>query len=296
MNYLPITLQELRYLVAVADHQHFGKAAKACNVSQPALSIQLKKLEEQLDVQLIERTNRSIQLTPVGHQVVKRARKVLEESYNIVDIARSSCRPFHGPIHMGVIPTVGPYFLPQILPAMKTAFPEMQLFLTEDKTENLLLALHEGKLDVLLMAMPVNDTNVETISVGHEPFYLAMHQDNPLAAKEIIDPLDLDKADLLLLTEGHCLREHALEACARFGVKERTDFHATSLETLKHMVAAGTGITLLPELSTDNLPNDVVIRPLARPVPTREIAVFYRKSSARHVEFEKLAKVIANNF
>lgn len=296
MDFLPITLQELRYLVAVADHGHFGRAAEACNVSQPALSIQLKKLEEQLNVQLIERTNRSIQLTPIGTEVVRRARKVLEEAYNIMDVTRSACSPLAGAFHLGVIPTLGPYLLPGILPAIKKEYPEMQLFLTEDKTENLLMALHEGKLDALLMALPVDDDNVATISLGFEPFLLALPQHHPLAKKELIAPGDLNKTDILLLAEGHCLREHAMEACKHFGVRERTDFHATSLETLKHMVAAGTGITLLPELATGNLPDNVVLRSFTHPVPIREVALFFRKTSARRDEFEALAALVKKHF
>jgi LysR family transcriptional regulator, hydrogen peroxide-inducible genes activator len=283
-----VNLQELRYLVAVADHRHFGRAAQACFVSQPTLSTQLKKLERELGVELVERGTRQILLTEAGERVVERARVVLDEVEGIHGIAAATRDPESGSIRLGIFPTLAPYLLPHVVPLVHRRFPNLELLLVEEKTEVVLRRLREGRLDVGVLASPVDDEGLLAEPLFCEDFVLAVPAEHPLAdADGPVDVSVLAGTDVLLLEEGHCMREQALSVCQLAGGGERIGFRATSLETLRQMVAAGVGVTLLPQLAvqppTPTSP-DVVIRHFADPVPQREIAMLWRRTSA-HRDF-----------
>jgi len=291
-----VNLKELRYLVAVADHLHFGRAAEACFVSQPTLSTQLKKLEEQLGVQLVERTNKQVMLTPVGREIVSRARRVLGEVAELIAQAESASDPLSGALRLGAIPTLGPYLLPHLVPALRDKLPRLQPLLYEDQTERLLGRLRRGEIDGALMATPVEGRDLVVSHLFDEPFVLAVPKGHVLSRKAGIDFDDLRPERLLLLEEGHCLRDQALEVCALAGAAEATEFRATSLETLRQMVAAGGGVTLLPALAAEanaTVPNHnaVVLERFRAPVPEREIALFWRKGSARAPALEAVAEI-----
>ena len=278
-----MNLRALQYFVKLADLRHFSKAADACFVSQPTLSTQIKKLEEELGVQLVERSPKRILLTPVGEEIAERARLVLNDIEQIRVVARRSANPADGELRLGLFPTLAPYLLPHVVPQLRERYPNLRLQLAEEKTEDLLRMLRQGQLDAALLALPVSGDGMEVEVLFREPFVLAVPGGHPLARRENIRMGDLEGAELLLLEEGHCLREHALEVCALADAHERVDFHATSMETLRQMVAANVGITLMPMLSvkppiaaTQNL----VIRHFAPPAPSRTIAMVWRSSSA----------------
>ena len=278
-----MNLRDLRYLVAVADHRHFGRAAEACFVSQPTLSTQLKKLERELGVELVERNPGHILLTAAGEQVVARARVVLHEADDIVDIARRAQDPESGSLRVGLFPTLAPYLLPHVVPHLHARFPKLELLLVEEKTEVVHQRLREGELDVGVLALPIHDEQLHTEVLFDEDFVLAVPRDHPLAATAgPVDTSVLDGEHVLLLEEGHCLRELALAVCQLAGADERSGFRATSLETLRQMVAAGVGITLLPELAVrPPVPPspDVVLLRFREPVPRRRIAMLWRRTS-----------------
>lgn len=278
-----MNLQDLRYLVAVADHRHFGHAAEACFVSQPTLSTQLKKLERELGVELVERNPRHITLTTVGEAVVERARVVLRESDAIHDVARRASDPEAGSIRIGIFPTLGPYLLPHIVPALHSRFPKLELLLVEEKSAVVHDQLRDGRLDAGLLALPVHDERLQSEELFEEEFVLAVPADHRLSEQSTpVDASVLSGEHLLLLEEGHCLRDQALSVCRLSGADERSGFRATSLETLRQMVAAGVGVTLLPELAVQppvaQSPAIALIR-FADPVPSRRIAMFWRPTS-----------------
>lgn len=291
-----MNLRDLQYLVAVADHRHFGRAAEACFVSQPTLSTQLKKLEVELGVALIERNPRQITLTDAGQQVVDRARIVLAETDTIRAIASQASDPESGSIRMGIFPTLAPYVLPHIVPAIRNRFPNLELLLVEEKTEVVVQRLRDGQLDVGLLALPVHGANLHVEPLFEEDFVLAMPHTHHLAAEDgPIDVHDLTGEDILLLEDGHCLRDQALEVCKLTGAAERRGFRATSLETLRQMVAAGVGITLLPELAVQApvAPSpDVVLRRFLPPAPRRDVAMFWRPTSVLRELLPELADVV----
>jgi len=294
---IQVNFRDLRYLVAVADHRHFGRAAAACYVSQPTLSTQLKKLEQYLGVQLVERTNKQVMLTPIGKMIAERARHVLNEVADIVDTARAAGDPMAGELRMGLIPTIGPYLLPHLVPELREVYPRLRLFLYEERTNRLLERLHRGELDAAVMAVPVQDDGLLNASLFHEPFLLAMPAHHPLAAKDEIEITDLEAEQILLLEEGHCLRDQALDVCNMVGAREDAEFRATSMETLRQMVASGAGITLLPALAAaanSGVPNHMAVemRPFRNPAPRREMAIFWRKGSAREPTIRAIAEVI----
>lgn len=291
-----MNIRVLQYLVALADVRHFSRAAERCYVSQPTLSTQIRKLEDELDVQLVERHPRQVMLTPLGEEIVARARTVLGEMDAIRAIARRSRDPHSGTVRIGIFPTLAPYFLPHVIPAVSGAFPRLTLRLFEEKTEDVIDMLGEGRLDAGLLALPLSEEWLESRTLFEEPFVLAVPASHPLAASAEIGLEDLADQELLLLEDGHCLRDQALEVCQLAGAQEKLDFHATSMETLRHMVAANTGITLMPTLSikpplasTDNL----VTRPFRQPGPKRTIAMVWRKSSALADFLEELAAIFA---
>ncbi|MEX2642130.1 MAG: LysR substrate-binding domain-containing protein [Acetobacterales bacterium] len=305
-----MTLRELRYLVALADHGHFGRAARACHVSQPTLSTQVRKLEAFLGVALVERTARGPQLTPVGARVVARARQALAEADAIVALAQQAAAPLSGPLSLGVIPTLGPYLLPWLVPALRRAWPALQLAVHEDLTARLAERLADHHLDAALVALPLDempDAGVEPLF--DEPFFLAMPPDHRLARLARVREADLDslRADdrLLLLAEGHCLRDQALAACRRVeapGMPEGGDFRAASLETIRQMVAAGMGCTLLPALALGGAPCGpaayeergaaLATRPIEAAGASRRIGLAWRRSYPRADDLRRLAETI----
>jgi len=290
-----MNLRALHYLVTLADLRHFSKAAERCHVSQPTLSTQIRKLEDELDVQLVERSPRKVMLTEVGEEVVERARALLAEATAIKAVARRAHDPHSGTLRLGIFPTLAPYFLPHVVPEIRRRYPRLTLRLFEEKTADVLAMLRQGRLDAGLLALPVDAEQLVARVLFEEPFVLAVTGSHPLADKASITLDDLEREELLLLEDGHCLRDQALEVCQLAGAHEQLDFHASSMETLRQMVAAGTGITLMPVMavkppmaSTDNL----VIRPFADPAPKRTIALVWRRSSALGGFLDELAGLL----
>jgi LysR family hydrogen peroxide-inducible transcriptional activator len=293
---MPINLRDLEYLVAVAEEQNFRRAAERCFVSQPTLSGQLKKLEERLGVQLIERTTRQVTMTDVGHAVAKQARLALAEAREVEHIAATFHDPMAGELQLGLIPTVAPYLLPLLMPTLKTAFPKLKLWLHEQQTAVLLERLKRAELDLVILALPVaGSEEFAGENLFHEPFWLALPKGDPLARHEEVRLADIDRRELMLLEEGHCLREHALDVCLSAGAGEYDGFHATSLETLRHMVGEGMGITLMPQLAVPQRrgKNDAVqYRAFVAPPPGRRIGMLWRRGSYREPAFRALGGVV----
>jgi len=292
-----MNLRDLRYLIALADHRHFGRAAEASHVSQPTLSTQIRKLEGELGIALVERAPRKVMLTDAGTEIAQRARRVLAEVEQMREIARQALDPEAGTLRLGLFPTLGPYLLPHVVAPLRARFPRLELLLVEEKTELLLQRLREGRIDGALLALPVDAEGLEHRLLFDEPFVLAVPAKHPLARQRGALGLDaLRDSDLLLLEDGHCLRAQALEVCHLAGAGEKAGFRATSLETLRQMVAAGVGITLLPVLAVRPpvapLP-DLRLLPFAAP-PSRRVALFWRRSSARAAILGALAKVLAD--
>lgn len=293
MKVLP-TLRQLRYLVALAEHHHFGRAAEACLATQSTLSAGLQELENLLGVTLVERTRRKVMITPLGQDVVERARVVLRGAEEIADLAASAAAPLSGALRLGVIPTIGPYLLPRVLPRLRKAYPDLKLYLREDLTGRLLERMGAGDLDAAILALPYPAPELETLAVAEDPFLLACPPDHPLAAKQVVQSDDLMGAELLLLEEGHCLREHALAACHLPGPSRGEGVMGTSLATLVQMVANGLGVTLLPRMAVEGgvlAGTDLVTRPLADS-GSRSIGLAWRPSSPRKKDFRLLAEFV----
>src|SRR5262245_5001590 len=279
-----LKLKDLRYLVALADERHFGRAAERCFVSQPTLSAQLRKLEDYLGVTLIERQPKRVTLTEVGEQIVARARRMLQESDAVIGIAGQNKVPLSGTLKVAFIPTIGPYLLPRVAPRIRRVLPRLKLLLYEHRTAVLLERLHAGAIDLGTLALPVDQEGLESRQLFKEPFRVALPADHRLASRKALKPADLDEETLLLLEDGHCLRDQALEVCSHTSAQESEDYRATSLETLRQMVAAGHGVTLLPEMASRSPfgnPRTLVVRPFAEPSPQRRIGAVWRKSSTR---------------
>jgi LysR family transcriptional regulator, hydrogen peroxide-inducible genes activator len=278
-----VNLRDLEYLVAVAEHRHFGRAAEACHVSQPTLSTQIKKLERSLGVELFERNPRHVLLTAVGEGIVEHARAALREAANIRDIARLTSDPEAGSLRIGLFPTLGPYLLPHVIPKIHRRFPDLELLLVEEKTEVVLERLRNGELDVGIVALPVHDEQLHAEFLFEEEFVLAVPADHPIDDSDGPATMSVLRGErVLLLEDGHCLRDQALTVCAMAGADERSGFRATSLETLRQMVAAGVGMTLLPALAVQPpvpVSDDVRLIRFADPAPNRRIAMFWRRSS-----------------
>ncbi|HUD43844.1 MAG TPA: DNA-binding transcriptional regulator OxyR [Dokdonella sp.] len=291
-----MNLRDLRYLVALAEHKHFGRAAEASFVSQPTLSTQIRKLEEELGVALVERTPRKVLLTEVGQEIAARARDVLNEVDQIKAIARRTVDPESGTLRLGIFPTLGPYLLPHVIPRIRERFPRLELLLTEEKTEVVLRLLREGRLDAGILALPIHDPQLHSRFLFEEPFVLAVPDDSPLATRSALRLDDLADQSVLLLEDGHCLRDQALEVCQLAGAGEKAGFRATSLETLRQMVAAHVGITLLPVLAVKPpVPQAAHVRlvQFRKPAPSRKIAMVWRKSSALGGFIQSLADLFA---
>jgi LysR family hydrogen peroxide-inducible transcriptional activator len=279
-----MNLRDLRYFVALADTRHFGKAAERSFVSQPTLSAQIKKLETYLGVQLIERQPRKVTLTETGAKILPVARRILQDSDEIVSMARNEHDPLSGKLKLALIPTIGPYLLPLVTRKLRKQLPRLKLMLYEHQTQPLLEKLRAGDIDLGILALPVPLDGLEARPLYDESFTLAVPTNSPLAKRAHVKVDDLNGETLLLLEDGHCLRDQALDVCSRVDVKESEDYRATSLETLRQMVAAGLGITLLPELATRGpfgSGHGLTVKQFARPVPSRSVGAVWRKSTAR---------------
>jgi LysR family hydrogen peroxide-inducible transcriptional activator len=289
-----MNLRDLKYLVALADHRHFGRAAAACFVSQPTLSTQIRKLEDELGLPLVERAPRKVMLTPAGVEAAARARTIVAEVEQLKEAARRSRDPEAGTVRLGIFPTLGPYLLPHVIPNIRERFPQLELLLVEEKSDELLARLREGKLDAALLALPLDDDQLHAEFLFEEPFLLAVSGQHPLARRHHLDVQELSTQKLLLLEDGHCLRDQALAVCRLFGANEKSEFRATSLETLRQMVAADVGITLLPTLSVKPpVPRSENIRLLdfqGDDRPSRRIAMAWRRSSAMTGFLQQLAQ------
>lgn len=289
-----MNLRDLQYLVALADLHHFGKAAAACFVSQPTLSTQIRKLEDELGVALVERAPRKVMLTPVGCDIVERARRIVGDVEQMKEAARRSQDPEAGSVRLGLFPTLGPYLLPHVVPRIRARFPKLELLLVEEKSDVILARLRDGRLDAGLLAMPVHDDQLHVEFLFEEPFLLAVPQGHPLSRRESLSLKDLSDQRLLLLEDGHCLRDQALDVCQLAGAGEMSGFQATSLETLRQMVAANVGITLLPALAT--MPpvarsDDIQLLGFSDSSPSRRIAMVWRRSSAMDGFLQQLAQL-----
>ena len=288
-----MTLTELRYIVAVAREKHFGRAAEACFVSQPTLSVAIKKLEEELDVKLFERGATEVSVTPLGEAIVRQAQSVLEQAAAIKEIAKRGKDPLNGPLRLGIIYTIGPYLLPDLVRQVIALTPQMPLMLQENFTVKLLDMLRSGELDCAILAEPFPDTGLATAPLYDEPFVVAVPRGHPLAERRQISSAGLKQETMLLLGAGHCFRDHVLEVCpefARFSSDAegiRKSFEGSSLETIRYMVASGMGITVVPQLSVRSWNrNDrdapVVYLPFEAPVPSRRVVLVWRRSFTRY--------------
>ena len=292
-----MNLRDLRYLVTLADERHFGRAAEKCFVSQPTLSAQVRKLEEYLGVPLVERRPKRVTLTEMGEKVVQRARRLLQEADAIVEVAKTERDPLAGQLKLALIPTVGPYLLPHVVRPLRKALPRLKLLLYEYQTGPLLEKLRDGEIDLGILALPVTADGIVEAPLYEEPFTLAVPSTHPLAARDRVRVADLEGENLLLLEDGHCLRDQALDVCGNVPLAEEQDFRATSLETLRQMVAAGLGITLLPRLAAEGPiagARGLEIRPFAPPSPSRTVGAAWRRSSTREAAVEAVCKVIAS--
>ncbi len=289
-----MNLRDLKYLVAIADHLNFSKAAKASNISQPTLSMQLKKLEEYLGVQLIERTNKRIFLTKIGQEISERARQIVYKAEQLRQVAKNASNPLSGEITIGIFPTLAPYLLPLIVPKIKSSFPKITLMLIEEKTLEIIRQLESGKMDCALLAYPVLSESLRSLKLFTEPFTLAAPISHAFARYKTISKKDLENEELLLLDEGHCLRDQALEVCSSIGIGESKYFRATSLETLRQMVAAGNGITLIPKLAVYKEDSYVKYIPFESPPPSRTVGIFWRRTNARSQLFGEVASIISS--
>jgi len=291
------TVKQLRYFVALAELKHFGRAAAQCFVSQSAFSIAIQELETLLGANLVDRTNRRVTITATGREVASLARLCLQDLTTLVEHARGTARPLHGALQLGIIPTIAPFLLPRVLPALRRSFPELKLFLHEDLTENLHGQLLEGTLDVVLLALPYDLAGVEQMPLFDDPFRLAAR-----AGTKLVEPANyrfnrLNEGSVLLLREGHCMREHAIEACKLRDTRKTSRFSASSLLTLIEMVDADLGVTFLPEMAEGSglLQNTQVRTYPLGDKSYRTVALVWRRGSPRTDEFRTLGKFIAEH-
>jgi len=294
-----VTLTELRYIVAVARERHFGHAAQSCFVSQPTLSVAIKKLEEELGVTLFERGPGEVSVTPVGQRVVEQAQRVLEEASRVKELAAAGHDPLAGTLRLGAIYTIGPYLLPKLIPVLRRMAPAMQLMIQENFTHRLAEMLKQGEVDVILVALPFSESGVATRAVYDEPFLVAVPQGHALEKKRHITSDELARESLLLLGSGHCFRDQVLDLCSNVQRSKRGALARTleggSLETIRQMVASGVGVTVLPATAVQpgESSGDLIrIRPFARPVPDRRVVLAWRKSFPRPEAIEALRQAI----
>jgi len=294
-TYLP-TLKQLQYLVALSEQGHFGRAADACFVTQSTLSAGLRELESLLGITLVERTRRVVRFTPLGDRIAAQARRVLREADEITAMARAAGNPLSGELRMGVIPTIAPFFLPRALPRLRADWPQLKLYLREETTPSACESLHRGQVDCVLLALPYSCGEVDSVDLFEDRLFVAFRPDEDGTKPPIqIAPAAIDEATLLLLEDGHCLKDHALAACNRPELRAEAAMLGTSLHTLVQMVDNGLGVTLLPEMALDaGILNhtDVIARPLDAPRATRRIALVWRRGSPREKEFRLLADAL----
>lgn len=294
-----MTLTELRYIVAVARERHFGRAAEACFVSQPTLSVAIKKLEEELDVKIFERGGSEVSVTPLGEDIVRQAQSVIEQASAIKEIAKRGKDPLAGALRLGIIYTIGPYLLPELVRHTIERYPQMPLMLQENFTVKLLEMLRTGELDCAIMAEPFPDTGLAIAPLYDEPFMVAAPASHPFAQRERISSAELKSETMLLLGTGHCFRDHVLEVCpefARFSSDAegiRKSFEGSSLETIKHMVASGMGVTVVPTLSVPKEPQaHLRFVPFEDPVPSRRVVLAWRRTFTRYEAIAALRNAI----
>lgn len=289
-----MNFKDLKYFLAVAELGHFGRAAEQCQVSQPTLSGQIKKLEETLGVTLFERTNRRVMLTEMGRHIAASARKVLREVDAIMEIAENANDPLAGKFRIGAFPTLSTYLFPSLVLKMKQVLPKLRIILLEEKTEQLLDKLRHGELDAAFLALPIHDAFLVNQALFDDEFYLAVPPGHPLASQEQVDQHELKKYRLLLLEEGHCLRDQALAVCQRHGIAEEQDFKATGLETLRQMVKAGTGITFIPNIAIQDQEAGIRYLPFKEPAPVRTVGLVWRKTTARQEVLQHMITLFTN--
>jgi LysR family hydrogen peroxide-inducible transcriptional activator len=289
-----ITFRQLRYLSALAQHRHFGRAAEACAVTQPALSMQIRELEQQLGVELVERRPGEVLLTSIGREVAQRADIILTAERDLVDVARHKGRLLAGHLTLGVIPTIAPYLLPRILPRLARRYPDLEIELRETQTKVLLDELARGALDVVMLALPVTDADVESVRLFDDPFLLAVPADDPSPKSACVSADDIDPRRLILLEEGHCLRDQALAYCGNGRSGGAMGLGATSLMTVMQMVANGYGVTLVPQVAVDVEVRDERVKLLrfTQPQPGRTIGLAWRHTSPRKADFVALGQVV----
>ncbi|MCK5431880.1 MAG: LysR family transcriptional regulator [Gammaproteobacteria bacterium] len=291
------TFKQLRYLIALGEHMHFGKAAEACFVSQSAFSVAIRELESTLGVQLFDRTNKRVTITAMGQEIIVQARLVVRDLESLVHMARVSNEPLSGKLRLGVIPTISPFLLPKILPQLRSHFPQLQLFLQEDTTQRVYEKLMSGELDLILIAFPYELRNVEKMTLFKDQFLLAYRKGSQFIGTQEITVDHLQSESILLLEDGHCLREHALSACKIRNLNKVSHFAASSLLTLIEMVEADLGVTYLPEMAKDSpMLKNTNIQIQAMPKSShREIGLIWRKGTARNKEFKMLGDFIKKN-
>jgi LysR family hydrogen peroxide-inducible transcriptional activator len=289
-----ITLKQLRYLAALAEHRHFGRAADACAITQPALSMQIRGLEKDLGVVLVERRHGDVTLTETGLELARRGDTLLAAAHDLVDFARLRSSPLTGGLALGIIPTLAPYVLPKILPALQRQYPDLRVELRETQTKGLVDELMRGSLDVLMLALPVLEAETATVALFDDPFLLAVPKADPRPQGTVVSADDIDLARLILLEEGHCLRDQALAFCAGDRPDKSFGLGATSLATVLQMVASGYGITLLPEVAVDVEARDHRVKLLrfAPPTPRRTVGLAWRSTSPRKSDFVALARIV----
>jgi LysR family hydrogen peroxide-inducible transcriptional activator len=291
-----MNLRDMSYVVAVADLCNFSQAAERCHVSQPTLSAQIKKLEESLGIRIFERNNKRVMITEEGGEIIQSARRILQEIETIREIAESARNPFAGTFRLGAFPTLSTYIFPGIVPQIRKLMPDLRLVLIEEKTAALIDKLHKGEIDAALFAMPVHEDFFEMEILFDDPFFLACPPDHPLTKKSEIDVEELAGYRLLLLEEGHCLRDNALEICQQHNIPEERAFRATGLETLRQMVKAGTGITLMPQIAINHSETGIRYIPFREPAPYRTIGLFYRKTCARKEVIHKVEGILKASY
>jgi len=290
-----MNIKDLKYIALLAQHRHFGEAAKAAFVSQPTLSMQIKKLEEELGCAIFERTHKEALLTPAGEEIVRQANKILDSVDVLKAVAESFKDPFGGVLRLGAFPTLAPYYFPSIIPKIKNAFPKLKILLVEHKTQALLTALQEGHLDLAFISLPIENNlqaQFRTEYIFEEAFYLAVPKGHVLAKKSKVSVDDVASQELLLLEEGHCMRGQILQVCDAMGAHEQMDFRATSLETLRQMIIMNGSVTLIPGLAVNREDKQIVYVPFVAPAPSRRIALVCRESFTRMGLVDALVEVL----
>ena len=289
-----MNLRDLKYIVAVAETKSFVKAAEQCFVSQPTLSMQIKKLENSLNIKIFERNNKHVLVTEIGKQVIETAKRILQDAEHISILAKHEQDPFAGDFTLGAFPTIAPYILPKLIPLIKKKLPNLRLILVEEKTDILLHKLKTGLIDAALLAGPIHDESLIAEKLFDDEFKLAVATNHPLAEQTTINPDELTNQPLLLLDEGHCLRDQALQFCQLSGIDEEQNVRATSLETLRQMVIAGTGITFMPTISIQNNDDNIRYIPFEEPKPKRTIYLVSRQTNPRTELIKQLKNLCVN--